>query len=216
MADADGTGADGDAVDDAGDEDAAGSAAEAAGAAVVATGLDGAVDAGVDGATVGADDVVDVAEGAALAGVVGEAVLDGVVGEAVLEGVAACVVAVDGLGVGDVVFGCGEDTDGDGRADELVGDDPEAGCPGDDAGDVEAGTLSFTNGGTGADDGAAKLPAAAGGGLVKRRAASRRTGCPSLRPGSPSVVPPACGAAVPLVSPLLTACGDGAGELCVP
>lgn len=118
MADSDGTGADGDAVDDAGDEDAAGSDAEAAGAAVVATGLDGAVDAGVDGATVGADDVVDVAEGAVLAGVVGEAVL---------EGVAACVVAVDGLGVGDVVFGCGEDTDGDGRADELVGDDPEAG-----------------------------------------------------------------------------------------
>jgi len=76
--------------------------------------------------------------------------------------------------------------------------------------------VPYTNGGTGADDGAAKLPAAAGGGEVKRRAASRRTGCPWLLPGTPSVVPAACGAALPLVSPLLTACDGRAGEPCVP
>jgi hypothetical protein len=90
---------------------------------VAGTGLDEAVGAGVDGARVGAGDVT---EAAALVGAVTGAGLDGVA-------------AVVGRGAGDVVSGRGED--GDGLPDGLAGGDPDAGWPGDDAGDVGGGTV---------------------------------------------------------------------------
>jgi len=101
---------DGSADADADADDVAGSEAEVVGAGLEGAGLDGVVEADVDGATLGVGDVV---EGAGLDDVVD----------------------LTGLGVGEVFFGCGED--GDGVGDALVGDDPEDLCPRDGVGDIE-------------------------------------------------------------------------------
>jgi hypothetical protein len=180
-------------------------------------GVAAAVDAGAEGDAVNGGGVVD--GGVEEAGLVGDGDGDdddGVVDGVVVDGGAVEAGAEAGLvgGVEGTWVGCGAAGAGACAGAGLAGDDPAAGrAAGADADGRTAGCTGAVGEAGGADEtdeGAAGFPVVCGGRLFTRPAPPEGACFPRVWPETPPVVPVTGWAPVPLGSPPLGSCDDGA------